>query len=314
MRTRSRTAFLTAAAAGLATAAVPRAARAQGVKLRMAGVFADPFGLPFYAKDSGAFTRAGFDVEATAIVTAGAVAAAIGRGALAIGLGHPSAAVHAINSGVPIPTVAGGAIPGEPQGESHILAALASGPIHGPKTYRQNDRVPTLVGLTTASLRAWLPQNGVPLDQVKLVEFPQTAVVAGLQRGTIDVALLSEPFITPNKSEVRDVGHPLDGIAKEFMVTMWYASKPFMEADRERARKIVAAMYETNRWANTHHAETMAILVRDGKLDGDKLKGMMRSVYATTLTPGQLQPVFNVATANKIFDRPIDANTIITRF
>jgi hypothetical protein len=87
-----------------------------------------------------------------------------------------------------------------------------------------------------------------------------------------------------------------------------------MEADRERARKLVGAMYETNRWANAHRSETFSVLVRDGKLDGDKLKGMIRSVFATSLTPELVQPVFNVATASKIFDGPVDADKIITRF
>jgi NitT/TauT family transport system substrate-binding protein len=312
----SRSRFLTVAGAGLAATALPRTARAQGVKIRMAGVYSDPFGLPFFAKEAGAFAKAGFDLDVSAIVNAGAVAAAIGGGALELGVGDLISGMNALNSGVPIQLVAGGALyVSTTENNGFILGVDKNSPIHGAKDMiGKTIAVPTLVGLTTASLRAWLPANGVQLDQVKLVEFPQPAVVAALQRGTVDVALLSEPFITPNKNDVRDVGHPLDAIAKEFLATVWYANKTWMEADRERAKRVIAAIYETNRWANTHHTETFAILVRDGKLDGEKLRGMIRSVFATTLTPALIQPVLTTATNAKIFDRPIDANNVISRF
>ena len=93
----------------------------------------------------------------------------------------------------------------------------------------------------------------------------------------------------------------------------WYASKSWIDADRDRAHKIVQAIYDTARWANTHRPETFAILVRDAKLDGDKVKGMGRVTFATALTPAIMQPVLNAGYQFKIFDHPIDANSLITR-
>lgn len=148
---------------------------------------------------------------------------------------------------------------------------------------------------------------------MKIVELPQPTVVPALQRGTVDCALLGEPIVTPAKNDVRDIDRPLDVAAKEFCISVWYASKPWMEADRERARRIVGAIYDTARWAHAHQAETCGILVRDGKLDGDKMKGMIRTTYATALPTAYVQPVLNVATAAKIFDRPVDANALILK-
>jgi NitT/TauT family transport system substrate-binding protein len=309
----SRSRFITSTGAGLAVAALPSIARAQGIKLRMAGVLSDSFGQPFFAKEAGAFARAGFDIDVTSLANAGAVAAAIGGGALELGIGDLISGINAINAGVPNLLLAGSGmyVSSEP---SLALAVLNNSPIRVPRDLNgKTIGVPTLVGLTTASLRAWMPQNGVDVSTVKIVEIPQSAAFPAMERGNLDCALLGEPFLTPYRGQIRDVGKPFDAIAKEFCISVWYASKAWIEADRERARKTVQAIYDTARWANTHRAETFQILVRDAHFDADKLKGMVRTTFATSLTPAQVQPVLNMAVEAKIFDRRLDANTLIAK-
>ena len=314
MTERSRATFLATAAAGVAATALPRIAGAQGQKLRIAGVFSDLFGEPWYAKASGIFAKAGFDVDLSPLANAGAVAAAIGGGALDMGVGDLVSGVNAINAGLPVLLIAGSGLQISSENSSY-LAVPKDSPIKVPKDMTgKTIAVPTLVGLSTASLRAWLPQNGVALDTVKIVEFPQSGMVAAMQRGSLDVGLLSEPFITTSKNDIRDVGHPFDAIAKEFLVSVWYANKSWIESDRDRARRALAAIYDTARWANTHRADTFEILVREGKYDNaDKLRGMARVTFATALTPAMVQPVLNTATAAKVFDHQLDANALIAK-
>ena len=300
--TASRPVFLAGLAAGAAT------------KIRMARTYSDAFGEQLYAKEAGAFARAGFEVEATSMANAGAVVAALGGGALDLGIGDLISGVNAINAGVPNLLVAGSGLYLSSEGGSTILAVAKDSPIRSPRDLAgKSIGVPTLVGMTTASLRAWLPQNGVDLATVKIVEIPQPASVPALVRGTIDCGLLSEPFITTNRGEVREIGRPLDIVGKEFCQSVWYASRSWVEADRARARRAVNAIYETARWANAHRAETFAILVRDAHYDAEKLTGMSRITYATTLTPALVQPVLTIAAQYKIFDHLIDANNLITK-
>ena len=308
---------LTAVAAGTG---IPRIARAQATTLHIAGVFSDLFAEPFYAKDAGAFAKAGFDVDAIALNNAGAVAAAIGGGTLQMGTGDLVSGINAINAGVPIVLIAGGGLYNERTDQaSAILAVTTDSPIRAPKDLAgKSIGVPTLVGLTTACLRAWLPEHGIDVSTVKLVEIPQSSTVPALQRGTIDVGLLGEPFVTFGKGQVRSIGSPYDAAAdlspdKTFCVSVWYASKSWWEADPTRARAALGAIYDTARWANTHRDDTFGILVRDGKLDPDKARGMLRTTYATSLTPGLIQPIITIAMQNKMFSKTVDAGAIITR-
>ena len=313
MKRLTRPAFFAGVGAGLAGTALPQIGKAQATKLRMAGVLSDFFAEPFYAKDAGAFARAGFDVDATSMSNAGAVVAAIGGGSLELGVGDLVSGVNAINAGVPILLLAGGGLYISTDAGALLVVAKDS-PIRQPRDLNgRTIGVPTLVGLTTAALRAWLPQNGIDIATVKIVEVPPSASVPAVLRGIVDAALIGEPFITPNRDTVRDVGRPYDAIAKEFCLSVWYASRTWIEQDRERARRVVRAIYDTARWANSHHAETFAILVRDAHFDPDKLHGMIRTTFATSLTPPAVQPVLNIATQYKIFDHPIDAESLIAK-
>lgn len=310
----SRQRFLISAGVGVASAAVPRIAFGQArTTVRMAGVFSDSFGQPFFVKDSGTFARRGFDVEVSSMVNVGAVLAAMSGGSLELGVADVILGVKAIMAGAPVVMMAasGMYLASDP---STILAVAANSPIRTPKDLiGKSIGVPTLGALTASSLLAWLPQNGVEPSQVKLIEVPQSAAVPGLERGTIDCVTLGEPFITPNKSKIRDLGHPYDAIAKEFPISVWYGAKSWVDADPARARAVVAGIYENARWANTHRPETAAILVRDAKFDPDSLKGISRTTFSTSLAPAQVQAVLDFATQHKIYDRHVDAASIMPK-
>jgi NitT/TauT family transport system substrate-binding protein len=320
MPTFTRSTAIASATAALACASFPQIARAQATAVRVAGVYSDLFAEPFYAKESGAFAKQGFDVQASSLVNAGAVAAALGGGALEMGTGDLVSGVNAILAGVPIVLVAGGGLYIEKTDQpAVILAVAADSPIQKPQDLAgKTIGAPTLVGMTTACMRSWLSSHGVPENGVKFVEVPTPTVAAALARGTIDAAMLSEPFVTFAKNSVRAIGYPYDvaadrAPAKAFCVSVWYAAKAWFEADPGRAKRAVEAIYGVARWANTHHDETFNILVRDGHLDPERAKGMLRMTYATALTPEYVQPILDVAYANKLINRQVEAHSIITK-
>jgi NitT/TauT family transport system substrate-binding protein len=309
----ARSTFLTTLGVGTAGVLVPNIGLAQATKLRMGSVFADSYGEPFFAKAAGAFERAGFDLEVLNLANSGAAAAALGGGSLELATGDLISGVNAIIKGVPNLLVAGLGLY-DAREVAIILAVAKDGPIRQARDLAgKTIGIPTLVGLTTASLKTWLPLNSVDVSTVKLVEISQAATVPALGR-VIDCGLLGEPFLTPNRDLIRDVGHPMDAVAKEFAQSVWYASKAWVEADRERARRAINAIYETGKWCNAHRDETFAILVNEAHFDGEKLKGMVRTPFATTpLTAAQVQPVLTAGYNAKIFDRLIDANTLIAK-
>lgn len=308
-----RATFLSAIGAGLTGAALPRRAAAQATVVRVGSPFSDTFGGPFWAKPAGAFARAGFDLQVTSLSNAGAVAAALAGGALDLGVGDFVSSTNAIVRGLPIQLLAGCGLYRSTEANSKVCVAKDS-PIRSVHDLAGHScSAPTLVGLTTASLKAWLTQNSVDPDQVKIVELTSSSAPAAVLRGTVDAGLLAEPYYTPVKTEFRDIGHPFDAIAKEFLVSAWFANSSWVQADPARAKRVMAAIYETQRWANTHQEQTLVIFANTTKIDIDKLQGMPRTQYATELLPRYVQPVLDAAWKFKLMDKHMVATEMFPK-
>ena len=309
----SRSMFLTSTGAGIAAAALPRAARAQTSKIRMGAPVSDAFAEPFYAQAAGAFAKIGYDVDAQNLSNAGAVVAAVAGGSLDLGVGDLVSSANAVNSGVPIQMLAAGGLylASEPV---VFLCVAKDSPVRVPRDLEGKTlSVPTLVGLTTVAVHAWMTQNGVDGSKVKIVELTAAATPAAIARGTIDAGLLGEPFYTRTRADIRDVGRPYDAIAKTFLFTAWFAARSWIDADRERAKRVVAAIYDTARWSNAHRPETLALYANNGKMDVDAIRGMARTTYATAISLAQLQPVFDVGMKYKLIEKPVDPAVFIAK-
>ena len=317
----SRSAFLAAAGAGLAYTASPRIARAQTTSIHVSAVLSDPYAEPFYAQASGVFAQHGFSLEPITMFNAGAVMSAIAGGSLEMGMGDLISGVSAISAGVPIVLLAGGALYRMPEDEGlGMLAVARNSSIVDPKgLIGATIGVPTLVGETTIFVRAWLGENGVPASTVHFVEVPPPQVVAALGRGTIEAGFTGPPFLTEAEALIRPIGYPDNVPARlapdhQYCNSVWYASKTWIEADLSRARTVVAAIYEAARWANTHHDATFKILVDLAKMDAARVAGMKRVQFATSLTPGLVQPVITLGERQNVFHRPITATELIPDF
>ena len=75
--------------------------------------------------------------------------------------------------------------------------------------------------------------------------------------------------------------------------------------------RFAAAIRETALWANKNTDKSAEILAKYSKLDLDLVKQTVRAVYATTLTPAQLQPTIDGAVRYKLIDSSFRAQDII---
>lgn len=309
----ARSTFIAVLGSAAAAAAVPRGAVAQAAKLRMGAPVSDAFAEPFFAQAAGAFARIGFEIEAQNLSNAGAVVAAVAGGSLDLGVGDLVSSSNAFNKGVPIQMLAAGGLYQASEPVTFLCVAKDSS-IRAPRDLEGKTlAVPTLVGLTTVAVHAWMSQNGVDATKVKIIELTASSTPAAIVRGTIDAALLGEPFYTRTRNEVRDIGRPFDAIAKEFLFTAWFAARSWIEADRERARRVVGAIYDTARWSNAHRAETLVLYANNGKMDVDQIRGMARTTFATAIVPAQVQPVLDVGEKYKLIDKPVDTTGFIAK-
>jgi ABC-type nitrate/sulfonate/bicarbonate transport system substrate-binding protein len=84
----------------------------------------------------------------------------------------------------------------------------------------------------------------------------------------------------------------------------------WLGANRDLAKRFLKGMYDAQRWANTHHDESAAILAKYAKLDPSRTSAMTRARYATSLDAARVQPVLDVAYKWKQLARPVSAKEI----
>lgn len=300
-----------------AFAASPAPVRAQAplVTLKIATTPLDVGAEAFYALAQGFFRDAGIDAQVQAIANGAAVASGVASGALDIGQSNVVSIATAREKKLPFVVIAPAAGYSDERPTTELVAMKTS-PLHTAKDL--NGKTSTTNGILNIgqiATMAWIEKNGGDPRSVKFVEMPVSSQPAALESGQLDVSLLAEPVLSQTLAtgKVRVFSKPYGALGSGWLIGVYFTTDTWARAHPDLVRKFAAVMAQTARWANTHHAETFAILVRDAHYDADKLTGMTRIQYATTLTPALVQPVLNVAAQYKIFDHLIDANTLIAK-
>ena len=296
-----------------AVAAAPRAVRAQAATIRIGTVPSESYAPPYYAQAGGFFARAGLAVEITPFTTGGQITNAAAGNALDVGMGDAIQLGLAVVRGIPFGFIAGGTQYTTDAPTSRLCVARTSTVRSARDLEGQTIGINGLRSIQEFANREWMLQNGADPEKVRFVEVPSSAMVGALERGTVAAAIVTEPALSTYADDVRFFAKSYDAIAKAFYLNSWFANRDWLAKNPETARKLQQAIFETHRWANTHHDETAPILAQITKLPPERIRGMTRAVYGTTVEPGYMQPVLDVAFKYKVFERRINAGELIAR-
>jgi len=266
-----------------------------------------------YGTDAGLFARAGMAVVTSSFPAAGPIAAALAGGALDVGAVDLILLANAVNRGIPLVAIAGSGLFRATEPTSGLYV-LASSPLRTAKQFEgQTIAVGTLQSLTSGSLRMWLAQNGADPAKVQFAEMKFAEMAAALQRGTVASAYMVEPTITQNASLVKLIATPYSAIDPVFPISVVITTRAWLAQNAGLARRFVAALYDTARWANANRAQTAALAAKYTGLDASFIARTHRTEFATALDAGQVQAVLDAAVANKLIDRPTSAADVIAR-
>jgi NitT/TauT family transport system substrate-binding protein len=302
---------LTLAAAGAVSALTPSLVRAQTGTIRIGQNAADTFGEGYYALDRGMFAAAGLDVSVSTFTNGAAQAEACAGGAIDVGLGEATELANGISRGLPFAVFASGSLYDSAAPTTQFCVA-ANSSFHGPKDFEgQTIAVPALTSLSSMAVRAWLVKGGADISKMHFIEIPLNAIIAAVQRGTVAGGHVGEPFLSAAGTTVRRLGSPYDSVAKKFVISDWFATRAWLAANQSVAKRLSDVIYDTARWANTHHDESAPILAKYTKIDLDVIRKMVRVGYATSFLPQQMQPVLDTAFTYGGLPRHISAGELI---
>jgi len=265
----------------------------------------------FYAQSQGYFKAAGLDVRIQTMTSGPVLAQAVAGNAIDIGVANVATVASARLRGVPLKFIAPAAIASDATRTDLIVVGKDS-PIT--KAADLNGKTIGLNGLRDLQqlcAMAWVDKHGGDSKTLKFVEVPFPTMGVALQQNRVDAAMPVEPFVSADRAITRSLGDVLDGVGSHYMIVGWLATDSWLAAHPDVATKFAGAIAKAAVWANTHQAESAAILVANSKLDPATAATMARAVYGTQLEPSLIQPVIDAAAKYGIIDKPIAASDLI---
>jgi NitT/TauT family transport system substrate-binding protein len=301
-------------AAGAIGALAPTVVRAQqSPTIRLGQNPTDTFGEGYYAADGGMFAAAGINVEVLTFPNGAAQAAACAGGSIDVGLGEATELANGISRGLPFAIFASGSLY-DSAAPTTALCVAANAPFRLAKDFEgQAIAVPVLTSLSSMAVKAWLVQNGAQLAKVRFIEIPLGAMAAAVERGTVAAAHIGEPFLSAAGTSVRHLTAPYDAVGKQFLISNWFATRSWLAANPTTLKRVVEVIYDTARWAGSHHDASAVILAKYTKIDPDIIRKMRRVAYATSFQPQLIQPVLDAALTYGGLARHVEASELIAK-
>jgi NitT/TauT family transport system substrate-binding protein len=309
--TRSHVLALLAAAPAAAVPVRTTAQPAPAIRIG-SSTSGDGYSEPFYGAEFGFWKNAGLNVEMVDLPNTGAIAAAVAGRAIDVGFADLVTIGNAVNHGVPWVVIGGGALYSG-DAPATILCVAKDSAIRTAKDLEGRAiGVVALASISSLGVRAWLESNGADLTKIKLYELSYPTMVPALNRGDIAAAFIAEPVLTGVKKDVRLLSNAFDAVAKSFLISTCFTTRARVTENPALTKRLVQALDEIARWANTHHDDTAVVLSKGSRIPLEVVRTMTRVRYGN-LETRLVQPVLDVAAKYKAIEKPLNAADLIVK-
>lgn len=269
----------------------------------------------YYAKELKFFEKNGLDVKIFPFQNGATMASAVVGGAIDVGWSNTIALANAHLRGINFTILAPANMHVATAPTAGILAVLRTSPIRSAKDVAGKTFAAGGINqIADTAAKAWVDANGGDSTKVRFVEMPLQTMVAALETGHIDVAIIdTNNYPTEGKpgDPLRRLGSAFDAISPAFAASVWFASSDWAAKHPEAVKAFAATMRQTAAWANTHHRESAAILAKYTKQSEEQIMGTRRVTYGERLTDESVQPEIDVAAKYGIIKSPVPAADLI---
>ncbi len=269
-----------------------------------------------YAMKAGLFRKNGLDVDFQRMNSGSVILAAVSAGSVQIGSGSVTSMITAAAHGIPLQIVCGG--PFYEAGSRVPYQMLLVGKTSPIKTAA--DLQGKTLGLSVArgdlaamSTQAWVEKHGVDWSSVRILEIPQSAMVAGVEQGRIDGMSMQSPgsTIALASGKVRMLADPFESLAKRFSIAGWFAATNWVRANPDIVTRFARAMAEASAYSNAHPKDVLPLLAEFSGVETSVLENAARAPFIVALRASDFQPLVDVMVDDKIIDKRLDANDLI---
>ena len=122
--------------------------------------------------------------------------------------------------------------------------------------------VPAIKDLNQIAAMAWVDQNGGDSRTLKFIELSAPATIAAIEDGRVDAGNVGTPTLTMalEGGKTRIMAQVFDAFGNRFANTGWFTTTDYAKSNPDTVTRFATVMRQAAQLANSHHAETAALL------------------------------------------------------
>ncbi|KHK03129.1 ABC transporter substrate-binding protein [Desulfovibrio sp. TomC] len=269
----------------------------------------------YVAEDLGYFAAEGLAATGLAMKGGAVIAPAVEGGELAIGWSNTVSIILAHAKGFDFAFLAPGAEGVAGSNDVHALLVAADAKIASVADLAgKTVAINTLGNINEAAMRALAEKAGIAPDAIRLVEVPFPDMVSALGKGSVQAALVLEPFVTDAVS--RGAAKVLDpsphaAFGSPYLIGGWFAKKAWLKAHPTEAAAFLRAVTKASAFIAAHPNQARTMLSQRTKLAPELAANIVLPRFPETLAPAALTGIIDVAARYGLLAKPFPAAEIL---
>ena len=269
----------------------------------------------YVAEDLGYFATEGLAATGLPMKGGAVIAPAVEGGELAIGWSNTVSIILAHAKGFDFAFLAPGAEGVAGTNDVHALLVAADSKITAvAELAGKTVAINTLGNINEAAMRALAEKAGIAPDSIRLVEVPFPDMAGALAKGSVQAALVLEPFVTDAVSRGAAkvlTPSPHDAFGSPYLIGGWFAKKAWIKAHPAEAAGFLRAVTKASAFIAAHPDKARTLLSQRTKLAPELAAKITLPRFPETLSPTALQGVIDVAARFGLLRAPFPATDIL---
>lgn len=262
----------------------------------------------------GIFEEHGLDVELTLAQGGAAIIPAVQSGDFDFGFSNITSLVIGQSQGLPLQVVAPGPQTTGEAGDdfSSLLVPEDSDAESIVDLEGQRVAVNTLNNINDTVLKEGMRQEGGDRDAMDLVEVAFPDMGGQLESGNVDAIMAVEPFATMAMNEgAREIYSPYAQPIEDLTIAAYFASTDRIEEDPETVDAFIAAMKESQQYAEDNPDDAKAILSEYTEIDPDVVDELTMPKFPQQVTRDSIQRIIDLSEETGLIDQTVSIDDLL---
>ncbi|MDN6637115.1 MAG: ABC transporter substrate-binding protein [Yaniella sp.] len=262
----------------------------------------------------GIFEEHGLELDLTLAQGGAAIIPAVQSGDFDFGFSNVTSLVIGQSQGLPLQLVAPGPQTTGNAGEdfSSLLVPEDSDAESIADLEGRSVAVNTLNNINDTVLKEGLRQADGDPEEMNLVEVAFPDMGGQLESGNVDAIMAVEPFATLAKDAgAREIYSPYAEPIEDLMIAGYFASTDMVEEDPELVDAFVAAMKESQQYAEDNPEEAKAILPEYSEIDPEIIDDLNMPKFPQDINMESTERIIELSEETGLIDESIDVNELV---